>query len=88
MKEEWIDLYCPKCGEHSIIEGVYPGIRPTWEWMLDCPLCETTWDVRVEFYEVEKETDDASVDAEPIGAGDSVSDGSAEEGGGSGPRGN
>ena len=78
MKEQWVELYCPKCGESSIIEGEYPGIVPTTDWMLDCPECGTTWRVVIGFYEVEKETYDASGDAQSVGEGDSLPDSGAE----------
>ena len=62
MRKQWIEIYCPKCGEYSILEGEYPMVGPTTDWRLDCPVCGTAWNVQVGFYEVEKETDDACLD--------------------------
>ena len=51
MTTKKVTFCCPSCGVESKIEEIV--IKPGTELNIKCPKCDTVWDVKIEFYEVE-----------------------------------
>jgi len=50
-------IYCPSCGQLTNLEENYIDttiLRPGYFCNVTCKNCDTMWDIRIEFYEVER----------------------------------
>ncbi len=53
MTTKKVTFVCPSCRVESKIEEIV--IKPSTELNIKCPKCDTIFDIKIEFYEVENE---------------------------------